>query len=178
MSSNVPFKRSFRSHFLLLALVFILVATTTLVAAQPAAAEDNFIHVQGAIAQHFSTTNCNSPIGLCGVGTINGNKINGSIVGILNTLNYVYQNGVPVKAIFTGTFTITTSHGTMSGTEYVVQQIPGDFTQGVVTITSGTKRYKHTTGVLYVSGTPNPALPEEHYTYTGYLTKDADNGQD
>jgi len=155
---------------LLLGLALVLIFTT-LVALSPAAAEEKITQVSGNVTQTLFTTGCTSPVGLCGSGTITGD-VNGTLVGIIDSITFIPPTGTPTAVALTGTLTVTTEKGVLSGSLYTVQQLANDFTVATFTITDATRGYKGTTGVITLTGMPHGE--PEHYTYTGFLVRQDD----
>ena len=162
-------------------LLFLLV--TILPVTQPAQAADNRVAVFGTMIVHNQTTNCNSPIGTCFVGTVTGNILNGTVTGQANTIREVDdKNGNPIAFILTGEFTFTTRHGTLTGSADFFQNYPALTGHGTLAMTGGTKRYKHTTGSIHLEE-PNPPVPPvpdgvQTFYYRGWLSKDAGGNGD
>lgn len=151
---------------------------TALPTAQPAQAADDHVPVFGTMIVHNPTTGCTSPIGICFVGTVSGNVINGTVTGVANSIKEVDdRKGNPIAYIFTGTFTFTTQHGTLTGKADFYQNYPALTGFGTLNLTGGTKRFKHTTGSIRLDAPkpPVPPVPDgiQTYYYRGWLSKDA-----
>ncbi len=152
--------------------VTVLLLVAFVVIAQPAAAGGNTIPVQGTVHEVvYGGRNCPSPIQTCGKGPISGSKLNGLLTGILNAEQAIYQNGQLVEFKFTGTATIDTFCGTLSGSFDGDQQVANSSITAVLTITGGTLDCANIRGVLNLSTVANPHNEKlQEGTYTGYLT--------
>ena len=164
-------------------LVVLFLFVTIIPVKQPAQAADNHVAVFGTMIVHNTTTNCNSPIGTCFVGTVTGNILNGTVTGQANTIREIDdKKGNPIAFILTGVFTFTTRHGTLTGNAEFFQNYPALTGHGTLTIIGGTKRYKHTTGSIHLEEPkpPVPPVPDGVQTFylRGWLSRDADRNSD
>src|SRR5689334_23173860 len=117
-------------------LVVLFLLVMTLPATRSVQAADNHMAVFGTMIVHNTTTNCNSPLGTCFVGTVAGNILNGTVTGQANTIREVDdKKGNPIAFILTGVFTFTTQHGTLTGNAEFYQNYPALTGHGTLTIT-------------------------------------------
>lgn len=147
-----------------------LIALLALVGTTPqsVAAEAKQTPVSGQFFQTEYTANCTSPIGLCGEGPITGNILNGNLVGIINTLTFLNSR----EFEFSATVTISTAKGDLYGKAVLVQMATSEtISSGTITLTGGTKRYNHSTGVLHLTEPAPDVNGVQHYYYTGWLSK-------
>jgi hypothetical protein len=110
--------------------------------------------------------NCTSPLAFCAAGTIEGNfGLNGttffSVDGSATT-----PPESPGTSSFTGIFTITTPHGSLTlretGISYPRRGNPeGGLVATIDEVLSGTGRYAHTTGILFFHGRNGRGLPSD-----------------
>jgi hypothetical protein len=173
-------KRSSSMPRILAFLVVLFLLVMTLPATQAVQAEDNHVAVFGTMIVRNTATNCNSPLGTCFIGTVAGNMLNGTVTGQANTIKEIdNKKGNPIAFVLTGVFTITTQHGTLTGNAEFYQNYPALTGHGTLTITGGTKRYKHTTGTIHLEEPkpPVPPVPDGVQTFylRGLLSRDADN---
>jgi len=138
-------------------------------AVSPAAAEGNLTKVSGKVTSILYTTNCPSPVQVCGTGPITG-SLNGTLTAIAQSINPVTRNGNVVAVTFNGTGTITTTTGTLAFTIFDYQQLSTMNQKVVITITGGTGAFASTFGWIYMVTDPNaPQDGNEHFTYKGIL---------
>jgi len=109
---------------------------------------------------------CTSPLFFCAAGTIEGNfGLNGttffSVDGSATT-----PPESPGTSSFTGIFTITTPHGSLTlretGISYPRRGNPeGGLVATIDEVQGGTGRYAHTTGILFFHGHNGRGLPSD-----------------
>jgi len=151
----------------------VLLTSMFLSTAHPAVADQDQVPVSGDVFITFFTANCPSPVGLCGQGPISGNLLNGNLLGIITS---VVPH--PNELDLTASITITTKNGDLFANAILIEQLPSELTTATVNITGGTRRYKHTTGVLYFTEPARAVNGVLHFLYTGFLSKDAERQED
>jgi hypothetical protein len=113
-----------------------------------------------------TTVNCTSPLGFCAAGTIEGNfGLNGTTFFSVDGSAATPPES-PGTSSFTGIFTITTPHGSLTlretGISYPRRGNPaGGFVATIDEVQSGTGRYSNTTGVLFFHGHNGRGLPSD-----------------
>ena len=153
------------------AIIFVI-ALTLINTPGTVSAKEQGEKVSGVAVNTLYFTNCPSPIGLCGAGTISGG-INGTTVGILYTQKAITKNGVTVAYLYTGTFDVTSANNSVLH-GFTITQIDAsnDNVHSTVYFHGGTGQYRHTFGTINLTGTPPGNDQAEHYTYVGFLTHD------
>jgi hypothetical protein len=162
-------------------LVVLFLFVTALPFSQTVQAADNRVAVFGTMVVSNTSANCNSPLATCFVGTVSGNILNGTVNGQANTIKEIDdKKGNAIAFILTGTFTFTTPHGTLTGNAQFYQNFPALTGHGTLTITGGTKRYKHASGIILLDE-PKPPVPDvpdgvQTFYLRGWVSRDvADN---
>ena len=108
--------------------------------------------------------NCTSPLAFCSAGTIDGN------FGLDGTTFFSVDGAAatppeaPGTSSYTGIYTITTAHGTLTlretGISYPRSGNPeGGVLASIAEVQSGTGRYATTTGILFFHGHNGRGLP-------------------
>jgi hypothetical protein len=117
--------------------------------------------------------NCTSPLAFCSAGTIDGN------FGLDGTTFFNVDGAAatppeaPGTSSYTGIYTITTAHGTLTlretGISYPRTGNPeGGVLASIAEVQSGTGRYATTTGILFFHGHNGRGLPS-NVAVTGTL---------
>jgi len=109
---------------------------------------------------------CTSPLAFCSAGTIEGNfGLNGTTFFSVDGAAATPVES-PGTSSFTGIFTITTPHGSLTlretGISYPRRGNPdGGLVATIDEVQSGTGRYAHTTGILFFHGHNGRGLPSD-----------------
>jgi hypothetical protein len=109
---------------------------------------------------------CTSPLAFCSAGTIEGNfGLNGTTFFSVDGSAATPPES-PGTSSFTGIYTITTPHGSLTlretGISYPRRGNPeGGLVATIDEVQSGTGRYAHTTGILFFHGHNGRGLPSD-----------------
>lgn len=109
---------------------------------------------------------CSSPVFFCSAGTIEGNfGLNGTTFFSVDSTEKAPPTS-PGLSSFSGLYTITTPHGSLTlretGLSYPRRGNPeGGLVATIDEVLSGTGRYAHTTGILFFHGHNGRGLPSD-----------------
>ena len=136
--------------------VAVMAVTAIMGGSQVASASSPCEPVRAVIIDAGTTTNCNSPNDFCAAGTVRGNA------GLNGTTYYTMDGGVhgpanaPTYIMATGILVYTTRSGTMTvretGVSNAAPTADSGTTASVEDIISGTGRFKHASGHLFING--------------------------
>lgn len=118
---------------------------------------------------------CPSPVGLCTHGILAGPLRDASYDFIVETFEPDPED--PTRVIATGVSVVTTKQGQMFTDDVSILQFTGPdpsdpvLFETTATITSGTQRWKHTTGEFVATGTLNFVTGEAIGSYTASLCR-------
>ncbi|GAB4432331.1 MAG: hypothetical protein OHK0015_19670 [Chloroflexi bacterium OHK40] len=113
---------------------------------------------------------CPPPSTLCARGVATGDIKGDTEVVITSSEIVVEADGTPFS-VYTGTITITSRRGTLSGTVSGRVRLTDGQLTSTVTFTSGTRFYRKVTGTLAVTGQIDLATGSEVDTYSGTLVR-------
>lgn len=150
-----------------MAATIVLMATTSVCYADSSMDAHQFCKdIRAELHELKTNDNCNSPVAFCSAGTIDGNfGLDGttffSVDGAAST-----PPEAPGTSSYTGMYTITTRHGTLTlretGVSYPRRGNPdGGVLASFAEVLSGTGRYATTTGILFFHGHNGRGLPSD-----------------
>src|SRR5260221_5502903 len=113
--SHITFRTLHGVRIISLLAIILLFLTATFTVTHPVAADGDRIQVSGTLTTHFISSACTSPLGICEGGTITGNYLNGTVFGQFSSISFIPNETNPTSIEYTGTATITTKFGTLSG---------------------------------------------------------------
>lgn len=146
---------------------FALIATTFVCYADSATETHQFCKdIRAELHELKTNDNCTSPFAFCAAGTIDGN------FGLDGTTFFSVDGAAatpaeaPGTSSYTGMYTITTRHGTLTlretGISYPRRGNPeGGVLASIAEVLSGTGRYSTTTGILFFHGHNGRGLPSD-----------------
>jgi hypothetical protein len=125
------------------ALAFALLAAT-------GSRADSCKPVDSSIQTTISLTECNSPVGICTVGTVPTGPLAGTTTFTALTMVPGTQ---PDTILYTGLLTIETKSGNVTLRDYgILNSATGQYFE-IQQVVGGTKKYKDATGILTSRGT-------------------------
>lgn len=157
------------------------VLTAALVGISPEVRADNrsadqCSELDGPFSSTTDVPGCQSPVGLCTRGILGGPLRDATYDFTVLTLEPDPND--PSRMVATGVSVVTTQWGQMFTDDVSILQLTGPepsdpvFFETTATITSGTRRWKHTTGEFIAEGILNFATGEAIGDYTALLCKD------
>jgi hypothetical protein len=142
-------------------------------------AGDRCRHVRAHVHTTLVSAGCQSPVGICTTGTVDGGPFEGATTFL--TLNAAPSAGMPgtepaANLSYSGTFTVTQRSGTFVASDLGVLD-PGHaaFTEMTRSV-SGTGRFENPTGTLFISG----QIVDNSTAFDGFITGElcTDRGDD
>lgn len=124
---------------------------------------------------------CPSPVGLCTHGILAGPLRDATYDFIVETFEPDPED--PTRIIATGVSVVTTREGQMFTDDVSILQLTGPdpsdpvLFETTATITSGTQRWKHTTGEFVATGTLDFATGQSIGSYTASLCREKRGGK-
>jgi hypothetical protein len=162
------------------ALLVVATGVCTVGAARNVNAHERCRPVRAHVHTTLTAVNCASPVNICTTGVIDGGPFHGATSFF--TFNAAPSAGMPgteapENLSYSGTFSVTQADGTFESADLgVLDQHSAELFTEMVRPLSGTGRFSHPSGQMFISG----AIVENNTAFDGFLTGEicTDRGRD